>query len=164
MWNIGLDSQGAFCVCVVSRLPMAPFSGVLLLCVKLFLYAWHALNFYYISITLYVCVCVFLYSPKLAPLLYWDPCGETMAQREAFTPICHRLSPFVRPDKQNVGPRSPPVWPQHTWDQLFSWLFFSRIPFVFFTKSFCSSFKPGQACAQNSFPRLITSFHLTLIL
>lgn len=101
-------------MCAVFSLPMAPFSGIVLYCVRLFLNARHALNLLHFDnfIHVRVCVCMCLYSPKLAPLLYWDPSGQTMAQQGAFTPICHRLSPFVCPDKQNVGPRSPPVRPQ----------------------------------------------------
>lgn len=132
MWNIGLDCQGAF-VCVVFSLPMASFFGILLFIVRQGVsLCTLRLELYYISITLYVCVC--LYSPKIAPLLCWDPSGQTIAQQGAFTPICHRLSPFVRPDKQNVGPRFPPVWPQSHMGSaalLFSWLYFSGIPFPF---------------------------------
>lgn len=54
------------------------------------------LELYYISITLYFC-CAPQLSPERAPRFHWDPTGQTIAQQGAFTPICHRLSPFVLP-------------------------------------------------------------------
>lgn len=70
----------------------------------------------------------------LPPLLYWDPGVRTIAQQGAFSPICHRLSPFVLPDKQNATPPPSPVVHSPTWDQLlplFSCLTFSGDPFLF---------------------------------
>ena len=138
MWNIGLDSQGALCVCL-----LRPSNGSFLCHLTIIVcegvcVCTPRLQLYYISITSYECVCVCgcLYSPELAPLLCWDPTVQTIAQQGAFTPICHRLSPFVRPDKQSVGPRPPPVWPQSHMGSaalLFSWLdYFSGISFFLF--------------------------------
>lgn len=106
MWNIGLDSQRAFCVCLLRT------SNGFFLCHLIVIVCEGAsvcpprLELYCISITLYMCVFI---PPALAPLLHWDPSGQTIAQQGAFTPICHRLSPFVLPDKQNAGSRLPPL-------------------------------------------------------
>lgn len=71
------------------------------------------LQLYCVSVTPYAFIPTSVYLCS-----FQAPGVQPIAQQGAFTPICHRLSPFVHLDKQNVGPRSPPVCPQHTWDQL----------------------------------------------
>lgn len=84
-------------LCVFPILPVSP-----LLCHRITIVRRRpsvctpALELYYISITLYFC-CGPPLSPQRAPRFHWDPTGQTIAQQGAFTPICHRLSPFVLP-------------------------------------------------------------------
>lgn len=107
--NIGLDGPvWAFmhwCVCCVCLCPfklicsLIPLSSIVC---EGCLYACHvALNppppypppFHLDSIVC-MCVPVFIFPSYL---FHCDPSWQTIAQRGGSTPICHRLSPFVRP-------------------------------------------------------------------
>lgn len=75
-----------------------------LYCVSVSLYARHGLNFHYMSITSCVCAC----RRGPAPQLSRGPSVQ-------FAIVCHHLLALTN---KMLAPRSPPVWPQHTWDQL----------------------------------------------
>lgn len=126
------------------------------------------LELYCISITLYMRVFI---PPELAPLLHRDHSGQTIAQQGAFTPICHRLSPFVLPDKQNAGSRLPPL--SHlalvTHGISCSLLLMGSVlagSFFFFLnlELLGSTLRAGVDERLKYSPRLITSFQLILIL
>lgn len=83
-------------LCVLTILPVSPPTHCHCATAGVPRHARRPLNFYCLSITLYMCG-VFIVPPaSTGP----PPAGQTTAQQGAFTPICHRLSPFVLADNR----------------------------------------------------------------